>query len=54
MRSGKAVVSMPPMKFVLQVTVVLLLGWALIHYLGGSGPMVSHRTPEAIVQQWQN
>jgi|GEM_PF-1683508 len=42
------------MKFVLQVTVVLLLGWALIHYLAGDGPMVTNRTSEAIVQQWQN
>jgi len=42
------------MKFVLQVTFVLIIGFLLIRYFAGTGPMVTHRSPEAIVQGWQN
>lgn len=42
------------MKIVLQITFVIVIGWLLIQWLGGDGPMVNNRTSEAIVQDWQN
>ncbi len=42
------------MKFVLQVTFVLVIGFLVIRWFAGDNPMVRNRTAEAIVQDWQN
>lgn len=54
LRARRAVVCARPMKFVLQVTFVLVIGFLVIRWFAGDNPMVRNRTAEAIVQDWQN